>query len=217
MWMRLKKLVKPNGAIALFGSEPFSSALRMSNIKDYKYDWVWDKKLAANFANAPYQPLKVTENILVFGKHCYFPLKKKGKLKTKGSGNQWVGVFNNGTRNDGTRNDEYYPTNLIQVSNANRIDRLHPTQKPVALMEYLIKTYTLPGETVLDFTMGSGSTGVAAKKLGRKFIGIELDTDYFEIAKNRINEVWAPGQTEPSDKKPIAEKEQLDIWDALAS
>ena len=84
-------------------------------------------------------------------------------------------------------------------------------------MEYLIKTYTLPGGTVLDFTMGSGSTGVAAKKLGRKFIGIELDTDYFEIAKNRINEVWAPGQTEPSDKKPITEKDQLDIWDVLAS
>ena len=217
MWMRLKKLVKPNGAIVLFGSEPFSSALRMSNIKDYKYDWYWRKPKGTGHLNAYKMPLKNTENISVFmRKVLYNPQFKKGSSYKEKSGKSQCALYGKDLRTGNANAGVRFPVNGFDFPVIER-GTLHPTQKPVALMEYLIKTYTLPGETVLDFTMGSGSTGVAAKKLGRKFIGIELDTDYFEIAKNRINEVWAPGQTEPSDKKPIAEKEQLDIWDALAS
>ncbi len=223
MWMRLKKLVKPNGAIVLFGSQPFTSALVMSNPRWFKYCWTWDKvNKFAGHLNAKKQPLKITEDVLVFGQGQtnYYPCMKKGKSYTAISKGNKSSIFGDQSDNVKTINiGLFYPKNIVSIKGDERASsgRLHPTQKPVALMEYLIKTYTLPNETVLDFTMGSGSTGVAAKKLGRKFIGIELDTDYFEIAKNRINEVWAPGQTEPSDKKPIAEKEQLDIWDALAS
>ncbi len=217
MWLKLKKIVKPNGAVALFGSEPFSSALRMSNIKDYKYDWVWNKTRGSNFASLKFQPFKCHELISIFSKksHIYNPQLTKSRAYVRPPGEKSI-VY--GMKHDSikTENAGFRHPLSIQAFKKDQ-NALHPTQKPVALMEYLIKTYTLPGEIVLDFTMGSGSTGVAAKKLGRKFIGIELDTDYFEIAKNRINEVWAPGQTEPSNKKPIAEKDQLDIWDALVS
>ena len=187
MWERLNKLIKPNGAIVLFGSEPFSSALRMSNIKNYKYDWVWNKKQASNQLNAKRQPLKIHELIHIFNKHNYYPIMKKGKMRKKGGskvkseivGDSIIGYFD--------INDDYYPVSILDdFSNANRLNRLHPTQKPVALMEYLIKTYTNEGEIVLDFTMGSGTTGVACINTNRKFIGIELDDNYFDIAKNRI-------------------------------
>ena len=193
MWDKLNKIIKPNGAIVLFGSEPFSSALRMSNIKNYKYDWVWDKKLAGNGILAKIQPLKVHELIHVFssgGKSNYFPIKIKGKLRTKMTGNPKVSEINNG---DGikfckeTKNDMYYPKSIIEFSmGAYRKGRLHPTQKSTELLEYLIKTYTNEKEIVLDFTMGSGTTGVACKNLNRRFIGIENDDKYFEIGKNRI-------------------------------
>jgi len=194
MWERLNKLIKPNGAIVLFGSEPFSSALRMSNIKNYKYDWIWDKKLAGNGILAKVQPLKVHELIHVFssgGKAIYLPIKTKGRLRKKLTGNPKISEINNG---DGvktckeTKNNLYYPKSIIEYSMGNyRTGRLHPTQKSTELMEYLIKTYTNEGETVLDFTMGSGTTGVACQNTGREFIGIELDEEYFKIAKARIN------------------------------
>ena len=183
MWQQLKRVIKPNGAIVLFGSEPFSSALRMSNIKQYKYDWVWNKVSCGNPFIAKYQPLKITENILIFNKHNYYPIMTTGKMKAKGGktkSNLW------GVDTVSYKNDQYYPKNIITESNNNNIKKYHPTQKPVALLEYLIKTYTLEGETVLDFCIGSGSTGVAAKNLNRKFIGIEKDEKYFEIAKKRI-------------------------------
>ena len=226
MWLRLKKLVKPNGAVVLFGSQPFTSALVMSNPRWFRYEWVWQKSQGSNFTNLKYCPFKEHENVLVFGKTSptYNPVmqsrnagglsRAKCKYINNQGGGEAIGVSFISNSRDKLSKTLRFPSSIQKFNNEKG---LHPTQKPIALMEYLIKTYTLPGETVLDFTMGSGSTGVAAKKLGRKFIGIELDTDYFEIAKNRINEVWAPGQTEPSDKKPIAEKEQLDIWDALAS
>ena len=191
MWLRLNKLIKPNGAIVLFGSEPFSSALRMSNIRNYKYDWIWNKKLGGNSMLVKYQPYKIHELIHVFsskGRANYKPL-----METRGD----VRIKNGKTKNkdnafgvDGAeyiKNNTYYPKSILEISNAKRTGRVHPTQKPVALMEYLIKTYTNEGETVLDFTMGSGTTGVAAKNLGRKFIGIELDPDYFKIAEDRID------------------------------
>lgn len=185
MWAQLNRIIKPNGAICLFGSEPFSSALRMSNIKNFKYDWIWDKKIAGNPFIAKHQPLKVHEIISVFGngKTIYIPQMRKGKMRVKGGGKSKL--FD--VECTKTENDEYYPVSILPESNSNR-KQLHPTQKPIALLEYLIKTYTNEGETVLDFTMGSGSTGVACINTNRNFIGIELDKGYFEIAEKRINE-----------------------------
>ena len=187
MWEQLNRIIKPNGAIVLFGSEPFSSALRMSNIKNYKYDWIWNKKLAGNAINAKRHPLKIHETISVFNSKIYIPQKTKGKMRKKmGFTNQPKHIGKVGEAKE-TMNDLYYPKSIQDFTMANlRRNRLHPTQKPLDLMEYLIKTYTNENETVLDFTMGSGSTGVAAKNLNRKFIGIEQDEKYFEIATERI-------------------------------
>ena len=192
MWEQLKRIIKSNGAIVLFGSEPFSSKLRMSNINNYKYDWVWNKKLAGNGILAKTQPLKIHEIISVFSKSkcVYYPQKIKGKLRRKLTNNLKVSEINGGDsikHCEETYNDLYYPISIQEFSLANlRRGRLHPTQKPVALCEYLIKTYTNENDTVLDFTMGSGTTGVACKNLNRNFIGIELDETYFNIAKERI-------------------------------
>jgi site-specific DNA-methyltransferase (adenine-specific) len=189
MWEQLNRVIKPNGAIVLFGSEPFSSALRMSNIKNYKYDWVWDKKKGGNPFLSKIQPIKITENILIFNSKIYYPImtdRDKPKKRGKNKGN-----VSETTNNAFTENKEYtqkYPKNIIEISNASQVGKVHPTQKPVALMEYLIKTYTNEGETVLDFTMGSGSTGVACVNTNRDFIGIELDEGYFTIAEKRIKE-----------------------------
>ena len=189
MWEQLNRIIKDNGAIVLFGSEPFSSALRMSNIKNYKYDWVWDKKLATGFLNAKKQPLRRIENIIVFYKKqcCYYPIMRKGVKRLKGTNESHsLDKIYGDIKAAKKINDEYYPTSILELSNANRTGNLHPSQKPVALLEYLIKTYTLENETVLDFTMGSGSTGVACVNTNRDFIGIELDDKYFSIAKDRI-------------------------------
>jgi len=193
MWERLNKLIKPNGAIVLFGSEPFSSALRMSNIKNYKYDWIWDKVHPTNFLNAKKQPLRRNELISIFYKKqpTYNPqmIKRDKPLITKGNGKTYHGdgkkVYGKFKRIDHVL-PEKYPTNIITISNANKTNIQHPTQKPVELMEYLIKTYTNENDTVLDFTMGSGTTGVACVNTNRHFIGIEIEPKYFEIAKNRI-------------------------------
>ena len=192
MWAELKRIIKPNGAIVLFGSEPFSSALRMSNIKQYKYDWVWDKKKSGNIFLAKHQPMKTFENILIFSKekHHYFPIMKP-REKIKKSKNYGTGEAIGGNRAAEDKVYTYkekYPIAILEFSNASQKGKVHPTQKPVALLEYLIKTYTQESETVLDFTMGSGSTGVACVNTGRKFIGIEMDDNYFNIAKKRIQE-----------------------------
>lgn len=184
MWKRLNKLIKDKGAIVLFGSEPFSSALRMSNIKNYKYDWIWEKPQGANFMLVKYQPYKVHEIISVFNNHNYYPQMTKGSPYISGKGTSGD-ITNNvkkiQTKNNGTR----YPRS-IQFFSKDKTKSVHPTQKPTELLEYLIKTYTLEGETVLDFTMGSGSTGVACQNTNRNFIGIELDEKYFNIAQERI-------------------------------
>ena len=205
MWEQLNRVIKPNGAIVLFGSEPFSSALRMSNIKNYKYDWIWIKNTSSNFLQANYQPIKRHENILVFSKSNasftkknakmkYYPiLNEKEKVYSERQ-NQSIEVGLNAWKNRMSNNYEFkrnknkgtFPKSVIEfackIGNKN-----HPTQKPIALMEYLIKTYTNENETVLDFTMGSGSTGVACVNTNRNFIGIEMDEKYFEIANERIN------------------------------
>tara|TARA_R110000803_G_scaffold59105_1_gene117510 strand:- start:22 stop:759 length:738 start_codon:yes stop_codon:yes gene_type:complete len=199
MWEQLNRIIKPNGAIVLFGSEPFSSALRMSNIKNYKYDWVWEKNLPSGMAFAKYQPMRVVENVLVFcnGKTMYNKQPTKSIItdrkiidgRKNGSGSNG-GTHFKMNQNVNIQTTKVNPRNILKIKcvpNAGGY-KLHPTQKPVALMEYLIKTYTNENETVLDFTMGSGSTGVAAKNTNRSFIGIELDDNYFDIAKDRINE-----------------------------
>ena len=197
MWEQLNRIIKPNGAIVLFGSEPFSSALRMSNIKNYKYDWIWEKTQATGHLNAKKQPLRSNELISVFyKKQCtYNPQKTQGH-KPMNSGVRKLSVQNKSEVYGkatkelpfGGNTDRYPRTNIVFKSDKQK-SYLHPTQKPILLMEYLIKTYTNENETVLDFTMGSGSTGVAAVNTNRSFIGIEMDDKYFEIATNRINKL----------------------------
>jgi site-specific DNA-methyltransferase (adenine-specific) len=199
MWPLLNALIKPKGAIVLFGSEPFSSALRMSNIKNYKYDWYWNKGQGLNFVTARYRPLNDTECISVFGNLlAYYPIMENAKpenirpINNGSNPSEIQGTIKIAKNKDGYDKNIRYPKTSININSrtaeCNSIYRLHPTQKPVALMEYLIKTYTLEGETVLDFTMGSGSTGVACKNTSRNFIGIELDDKYFDIATRRIND-----------------------------
>jgi len=208
MWERLNKLIKPNGAIVLFGSEPFSSALRMSNIKNYRESLIWLKNKAGSGLHAKQKHIKITEDIIVFSKqgaYTYNPQKwlvEKKEFLTQRKTLKYVEVGNNiyskmtkkQTKDDGSR----YPLSVISCRvpftpsktkiYSNTVDiRIHPTQKPVELMKYLIKTYTNENETVLDFTMGSGTTGIACRQLNRDFIGIELDKNYYEIAKKRIN------------------------------
>lgn len=195
MWEQLKRIIKPNGAIVLFGSEPFSSALRISNIKQYKYDWIWNKTKPQGFLNAKARPLVEHELIHVFSNGACTSTSKTMTYNPQGLFDVDVVLRNTDTESIGKRKSrksgsEYkqtqsgYPRSILKY--AHDQSKLHPTQKPVALLEYLIKTYTQENETVLDFTMGSGSTGVACKNTNRNFIGIELDEKYFEIAKNRI-------------------------------
>jgi|TARA_R110001592_G_scaffold318223_1_gene595292 DNA modification methylase len=188
MWEQLNRIVKPNGAIVLFGSEPFSSALRMSNIKNYKYDWIWKKPKGTGHLNAKRMPMNDFENISVFyKKQCtYNPQFTEGKPYKSKSGKSSFEGYGKDNRKGNDNNGKRYPKRLLEFNVVER-NTLHSTQKPILLMEYLIKTYTNENETVLDFTMGSGSTGVAAKNLNRSFIGIELDDKYFEIAKERIS------------------------------
>ena len=201
MWEQLNRIVKPNGAIVLFGSEPFSSALRMSNIKNYKYDWIWKKNgNSGDFAMAKNKPLSNIENI------CCFSFGKCGngaKLRMEYNPQDLIYKPRTVKKTDGGSSSEHRPNRKVRVvkftseytNYPKRIlefkkdkNKKHPTQKPVELMEYLIKTYTNENETVLDFTMGSGTTGVAAKNLNRNFIGIEMSSEYFYIATKRINE-----------------------------
>ncbi len=200
MWKHLKRIIKKNGAIVMTTSQPFTSVLVCSNINQFKHEWIWEKAVGSNFATLKYQPMKEHENIIVFGKGRvnYYPIMqaRKGsgakRLKTpyhtnSEQGGECIGKLTRTNAGKDYDKEMRNPSSVQFFNNRASGDRgLHPTQKPVALMEYLIKTYTNEGETVLDFTMGSGTTGVACKNLGRDFIGIELDKKYFEIAKRRI-------------------------------
>jgi site-specific DNA-methyltransferase (adenine-specific) len=188
MWEQLNRIIKPNGAIVLFGSEPFSSALRMSNIKNYKYDWIWKKPKGTGHLNAKRMPMNDVETISVFyRKQCiYNPQFTEGEPYKAKSGKSSFDGYGKDNRKGNDNKGKRYPKRLLEFNVVER-NTLHPTQKPVDLMEYLIKTYTNENETVLDFTMGSGSTGVAAGNTNRNFIGIEMDNKYFDIATERIN------------------------------
>ena len=195
MWEQLKRVIKPNGAIVMTASQPFTTTLISSNMQGYCYNWVWNKRFAGNFVLAKRQPLKDHEDVCVFsldGKMpTYAPIMlDRDKPIKKGKNGCELGAIplRGSCKYVGKMYDKKYPTSVtsLEFSSRDASRGLHPTQKPVALMEYLIKTYTNESETVLDFTMGSGTTGVACKNLGRKFVGIELDDNYFNIAKERI-------------------------------
>jgi site-specific DNA-methyltransferase (adenine-specific) len=188
LWAQYKRIIKDNGAVVLFASQPFTSALVMSNAKWFKYQWVWEKSMFANQMLAKVQPLKIHEDIVVFAneKAIYNPqgLIEINKVTKQGS----KITDNNG---GGIRKTSYlqthtnYPRSILKFGSEGKT--VHPTQKPVDLLKYLVKTYTNEGDTILDNCMGSGTTGVACKSLNRNFIGIEQDPSYFEIAKGRIN------------------------------
>jgi len=190
MWEQLKRVTKKNGAIVMTASQPFTSALVMSNVKMFKYCWVWDKVTARGHLVAKIRPMAQHEDIVVFalGKTTYNPQMTQKNKPEKGrkfaASSTSIMPVQSKIGGEIVVRDKSYPKTIQTFSMDKRVG--HPTQKPVALMEYLIKTYTNEGETVLDFTMGSGTTGVAAKNLGRDFIGIELDEEYFRIAKERI-------------------------------
>jgi len=196
MWEQLNRIIKPNGAIVLFGSQPFTSALIMSNPKYFKYEWIWKKSHATGHLNSKRQPMRQHENICVFYKKqsVYNPQmidKTYIDKRTKSGDDSNVdiyGDFNKVERQIPTTKG--YPKTIQYFATPFKGGEggKHPTQKPIALMEYLIKTYTNENETVLDFTMGSGSTGVACVNTNRKFVGIEMDSNYFEIAEQRIKE-----------------------------
>ncbi len=197
MWEQLKRITKDNGAIIFTASQPFTSNLVMSNIKMFKHEWIWEKNRGSNFATLKYAPMKEHESVLVFCKTSpkYFPIMQERKGAGLDRTKYKYNPTNTGKRdalgnlemthaNHNGNNELRYPSSIQKF---NTEVGKHPTQKPVTLMEYLVKTYTQENDTVLDFTMGSGTTGVACKNLNRNFIGIELDEGYFKIAKDRIN------------------------------
>ena len=189
LWEQYKRIIKDGGAIVLTAREPFTSLLVTSNIKWYKHKWVWNKKQSGSFQNAKYMPLQIEEDIIVFakGKVNYYPQMRKGKMRKRGGAKEKSRVVGSGLQ-DGYENysDLYYPTNIIELANP-RKNKLHPTQKPTELFEYLIQTYTKEGGLVLDNCIGSGTTAIACINTNRNYIGFELDKEYYEIAKNRIN------------------------------
>lgn len=214
MWRELKRVIRPRGAIVLFGSQPFTSALVMSNPKWFRYEWVWNKVLPAGFLNTKLQPLNCHESVVVFGSGTltYNPqmspradvrLVRYDTARTYGNGEQ--STYGKRERMGGEYTHRF-PISIITQSNANR-GGLHPTQKPLALLEYLVKTYTNAGDTVLDFTMGSGTTGEACVNLDRSFIGIEKHRPYYDIAARRIAEAAARPRQATLDLDPAPQVE----------
>lgn len=194
LWGQYNRVIKDNGAIVLFGSEPFSSHLRLSNLKMYKYDWIWDKKKGGNPLLSKIQPIKTYEVISIFGKGKvnYYPIMvDRDKPKARGKNKGKISEITNNAFTENKVYKQYYPKAIIEFSNANQRNKLHPTQKPVALFEYLIKTYTNEGETVLDNCIGSGTTAIACINTNRNYIGFELDKHYCDIANERIQKALA--------------------------
>ena len=194
LWEQYNRLIKDNGAIILFGAEPFSSKLRLSNLQNYKYDWIWEKERPSNFASAKYQPLRYTENVSVFYSKAplYIPQMTEGKKNNSvGKGlRKKVNESNLPNSKTSYQNNPdstlKYPKNILKFQRG--VSQIHPTQKPVDLCEYLIKTYTNENDLVLDNCMGSGTTCLAAKNLNRQFIGIEKEKDYYDICIERLSQ-----------------------------
>jgi site-specific DNA-methyltransferase (adenine-specific) len=221
LWEQYKRIIKPNGAICLFGSQPFTSALVMSNPKWFKYEWIWDKEVGSNFGCAKFQPLKSHENVLIFskGSHNYYP-QKKGLRIVKNHGNRprngslnFTTVYERSLVSDGLK----YPKSVYrynsQLLETNNLNRLAPTQKPVKLIEYLLKTYSLEGELILDNTAGSGTLAIGCINTNRRYICIEKDEHYFEVMRNRI-ENHDPNAPIKTKKPPRVPKGQLSLFTA---
>lgn len=193
LWTQYNRIIKPHGAIVLFGQEPFSTILRMSNLNNWKYDWIWDKKSKQGFLNAKKRPLKQHELISVFsnGTPVYYPqMITKGKPRQKGAPSKRIGdgdsAYGKFEYQPKAKNNEYYPSTILEFSNASHTDVEHPTQKPVELIRYLIRTYSNPEDIILDNTIGSGTTAIAAIREHRHYIGFELNKEYYDIACRRI-------------------------------
>jgi site-specific DNA-methyltransferase (adenine-specific) len=227
MWEQLKRIVKPGGAVVLFGAQPFTSMLVMSNLDQFKYEWVWKKSKPNGWQHAQNKPMKANEDILIFSaapmghdsllgdaRMHYTP---QG-IRSAGLGTvkpYWHGRTMGARPHQVGRNYEAFtgfPSNILEYANITGDEAEHPTQKPVSLLRYLIRTYTNPGETVLDFTMGSGTTGVACRMEGRSFIGIELDPHYYAIAERRIAQAQPPLFV--PDAEPQPQPEQAAMWGA---
>src|SRR5574344_1743190 len=188
LWEQYKRIIKDNGAIVLTASQPFTSALVMSNPKMYRHNWIWNKNNSAGFATAKIRPFAICEDVLVFGKNKvnYHPImEERGKPRTKGG---YSSSDNYGLKPIKSKSNIYYPKNLINISNANQNGKQHPTQKPVALFEYLIKTYTNEGDLVLDNCAGSGTTAIACMNTNRNYILMEKEQKYYDIIQDRIKE-----------------------------
>lgn len=194
LWEQYHRIAKQGAAIVLTASQPFTTALIYSNIKNFKFSWVWDKKFAGNFALSKYQPQKIHEDVAVFSKGTckFYPQKTKRDAPIKLGANKCKAeasaIAHAKPEYIGKVYEEKNPESIIHISNRSEPRGLHPTQKPVALMEYLIRTYSNEGDTVLDSCMGSGTTGVACANTGRRFIGIEQDAGYFAIARSRMEQ-----------------------------
>jgi site-specific DNA-methyltransferase (adenine-specific) len=211
MWAHLKRVIKPNGAIVMTASQPFTSVLTMSNIEMLKHEWIWEKNRGSNFGNTNREPMKEHEHVLVIATKGW--TYNKQMQERKGGGKNLIGKMvphHCSEKFTSTGHFKGYKKELSKLRVPSSIQKFncetgsHPTQKPVALMEYLIKTYTNEGETVLDFCMGSGTTGVACKITKRKFIGIEKDKEYIEIAKNRIeNPEYRPSKPSVKPKQGL--------------
>ena len=204
LWEQYKRVIKDNGAIVSTASQPFTSALIMSNPKMFKYEWIWEKSKASNFVHSKYQPLKAHENILVFSKYpaaqnsanrnmIYVPQMVNVEVYDKGLTSNKIDVLNGGRRNavkNKSDNGKRYPRSVQYFVTAEREGKLSPTQKPVALFEYIIKTYTNEGDIVLDNVAGSGTTGEACTNINRDFILIEKEPNYYEVIKERVGKIF---------------------------
>jgi len=192
LWVEYKRIIKDNGAIVLFGNEPFSTMLRLSNLKEYKYDWIWEKNIPTGQLQAKYAPMKLHENIIVFNKHHFYPIKEKRSPNShsykSGKKYKMKSEHYEIDRITTDRHELRNPTNILKYDKVHPSKSLHPTQKPIELMEYLVKTYTNEGDMVLDNTMGSGTTILAAIKNNRIGIGIEKEKQYYDVAVRRASE-----------------------------
>ena len=191
LWEQYKRICKPKAPIVLTAREPFTSQLVMSNVKNYRHKWVWNKKQSGSFFNAKIMPLQIEEDVLVFGFGGgvnYYPIMRRGEYRMKGGTSKVIETA--GIQpTEGHYSDEYYPVNILEYPNcSNKQDNFHPTQKPVSLLRYLVMTYTKEGDTVLDNCMGSGTTAIACIKEKRHFIGFELNEEYYNKACKRIKD-----------------------------
>ena len=190
LWIEYNRIIKDNGAILFHCGQHFTSNLIMSNVKNFKYEWVWEKSKASNYLNAKKQPLRAHESIAVFYRKppTYNPQMTQGEAYNKGTAKRETEVYGSQRAVEVKSDGERYPRTVQYFVTAEKEGKLHPTQKPIALTEYFVKTFSNPGDVILDNTMGSGTTGVACVNLDREFIGIEKDKEYFDIAVERISE-----------------------------